>query len=125
MKHIALIFAGFLISTFIFTHTSCKKTDTDCIASIRCVDSTGKSLPNASVLLYATVQSATNPAVTYTADLKANGTTDNAGQVKFTFQFPAIYDVLATATVNSKTITGTSIIKLEVGETIAKTVTVK
>jgi len=125
MKHIVLIFAGFLISTFVFTHTSCKKTNSDCIASIKCVDSTGKAFSNVNVLLYATVKNATNPAVSYTADVEASGTTDNTGQVRFTFAFPAIYDVLATTTVSSKTYTGSSIIKLETGQTVQKTVTVK
>lgn len=125
MKHFVLVFAGFLLSTFVLTHTSCKKKDTDCIASITCVDTNGAALSNMSVLLYATVKSATNPAVTYTADLKANGTTDGGGQVKFKFQLPAIYDILATGSIGTKTVSGTGIIKLEEGKTVEKTVTVK
>jgi hypothetical protein len=125
MKYIVLIFAGFLISAFIFSTASCKKKDTDCIASVTCVDSVGNTLINANVLLYAAVKSATNPATTYTADITASGVTDNDGMVKFKFQFPAIYDILATATVGTRTITGSGIIKLEEGKTSEKTVTVK
>jgi len=125
MKHIALIFAGFLISGFVFTYSSCKKKDTDCIARVICVDSTGAAMPNANVLLYAAVKSATNPSATYTADLKADGATASDGSVKFTFEFPAIFDVLATTVVGTKTLTGKSIIKLEEGKTTEKTVTVK
>lgn len=125
MKHIVLVFAGFLVSAFIFSTVSCKKKETDCIASVTCVDSLGNSLANANVLLYAAIKSSTNPAVTYTADLQASGTTNSDGQVKFTFEFPAIYDVLATTTVGTRTISGSGIIKLEEGKTAEKSITVK
>jgi hypothetical protein len=62
---------------------------------------------------------------TFTADVKASGTTDAGGQVNFTFKLPAIYDIKATVTSGTRTITGTSIIKLEEGKTVSKTVTLK
>ena len=110
MKQIAIILAGFLISTFALTTTSCEK-NTDCVATINCVDSVGVPVNNAAVLLYATIKTATGGTVT--ADLKANGTTDAGGQVKFTFKLPAIYDIRATCVLTApttKTIVGTGII---------------
>ena len=119
-KPIVLVIAGFFISFFIFTTSSCNK-DTDCKATIKCVDSLGHPLNGASVLLYATVKTPTS-SVTYTADLKANGNTDATGQVNFTFKLPAIYDVYATYSA-ARTFTGLGIIKLEVGQSVETTVT--
>lgn len=124
MKQIAIILAGFLISTFALTNISCQK-NTDCVATINCVDSLGVPVNNAAVLLYATIK--TSGGGTVTADLKANATTDAGGQVKFTFKLPAIYDIRATAvlTAPTKTIVGTGIIKLEEGKGSEKTVTLR
>jgi len=125
MKPIAIILAGFLISTFLLTNTSCVK-NTDCKATINCVDSLGVPVNNAAVLLYATIK--TSSGGTVTADLKANATTDAGGQVKFTFKLPAIYDIRATVILPSpstRTLVGTGIIKLEEGKGAEKTVTLK
>ncbi len=125
MKQIAILIAGFLISTFALTSTSCQK-NTDCKATITCVDSTGVPVNNAAVLLYATIK--TSSGGTVTADLKANANTDDGGQVKFTFKLPAIYDIRATVVVTSpstRTLVGTGIIKLEEGKGTDKTVTLK
>lgn len=122
MKPLALIFSGFLLSCIFLTNTSCQK-NTDCKATVRCVDTTGVPVNGANVLLYATIK--TSNGGTVTADLKANGTTDSGGEVKFTFKLPAIYDIKATTTVGTKTITGTGIIKLEEGKGSDKTVTLK
>ncbi len=122
MKQIAIILAGFLISTFALTNTSCQK-NTDCVATINCVDSVGVPVNNAAVLLYATIKTASGGTVT--ADLKANAVTDAGGSVKFTFKLPAIYDIKATLASPTKTIVGTGIIKLEEGKGSEKTVTLK
>ncbi|MBA2612900.1 MAG: hypothetical protein H0U95_13080 [Bacteroidetes bacterium] len=125
MKPIAIILAGFLISTFALTNTSCVK-NTDCKATINCVDSLGIPVNNATVLLYATIK--TSSGGTVTADVKANGTTDAGGEVKFTFKLPAIYDIRATVILTSpstRTLIGTGIIKLEEGKGATKTVTLK
>lgn len=125
MKPIAVILAGFLISTFLLTTTSCVK-NTDCKATVNCVDSLGVPVNNANVLLYATIK--TSSGGTVTADLKANATTDAGGQVKFTFKLPAIYDIRATVILPSpstRTLVGTGIIKLEEGKGAEKTVTLK
>ena len=123
MKPFALLAAGFLLSGFLFTTTSCEK-ETDCKAAIQCVDSTGVPVNNADVLLYALVKSPDGK-TTYTADVKANGITDGDGQAYFTFKLPAIYDIKATRAAGTKTITGTGIIKLEEGKTVEKVVTLK
>ncbi len=109
---------------------SCEK-NTDCKATVKCVDATGSAVPNAAVQLYANVKTAQN--TTVIADLKANGVTDGGGNVSFVFKLPAIYDIVATTTaVNTgttgpatSTLVGNSIIKLEEGKTVEKTVTLK
>lgn len=123
MKHFVLLFAGFLLSGFIFTNTSCQK-ETDCKATVKCIDSTGGPVSNAYVELFALVKGPDGK-TTYTADVKANGNTDGAGEVKFTFKLPAIYDVKATLAVGTKTLMGIGIIKLEEGETVEKVITLK
>jgi hypothetical protein len=126
MKQLALLFSGFLLSSFLFTNTSCQK-ETDCKATVRCIDSTGALVGDAFVLLYAQVKDPSDPtgATTNTADVKATGTTDAGGEVKFTFKLPAIFDIQATAALGTRTITGKSIIKLEEGKTVDKVVTLK
>jgi hypothetical protein len=122
MKPLVIIVAGFLLSCFLLTGTSCQK-NTDCKATVRVVDTSGVPVSNANVLLYATIK--TSNGGTVTADLKANGTTDTGGEVRFTFKLPAIYDIKATQVVGTKTLTGTGIIKLEEGKGSDKTVTLK
>jgi hypothetical protein len=126
MKPFLMLFSGFLISCLIFTGTSCQK-ETDCIAVVICTDSVGSTLGNTYVQLYALVKDPTDPkgTATFTADVKANGITDGGGQVKFTFKLPAIYDIKATSVVGTRTVTGASIIKLEEGKSVSKTVTLK
>ncbi|MCW3076721.1 MAG: hypothetical protein JWO32_1330 [Bacteroidetes bacterium] len=122
MKPLFIIVTGFLFACLLLTGTSCQK-NTDCKATVTCVDSTGVPVNNANVLLYATIKTAQGGTVT--ADLKANGTTDAGGQVKFTFKLPAIYDIRATTVIATRTLTGTGIIKLEEGKGSDKTVTLK
>lgn len=122
MKPISLFFAGIFFSFFTLTNSSCTK-ETDCKAVIKCVDSTGAGVANATVLLYATVKNSTG--TTYTADVKADGVADNNGEIDFLFKLPAIYDINATLVIDTKTITGLSIIKLEEGKTVEKVVTMK
>jgi hypothetical protein len=126
MKPLLMLLSGFVISGLIFTSTSCQK-QTDCQAVVICTDSVGTALGNTYVQLYALVKDPTDPkgTATFTADVKANGTTDGGGQVKFTFKLPAIYDIKATCVVGTKTVTGASIIKLEEGKSVSKTVTLK
>ncbi len=123
MKPLILIVAGFFLSCFLFTNTSCRK-HTDCVAVIDCVDSTGTvTVPNVNVQLYATVKTASGGTVV--ADLKGNAITDSDGKVKFTFKLPAIYDIKASIKTGTRTLIGTGIIKLEEGKTVGKTVTLR
>lgn len=108
----------FLIVFLFITGTSCDK-KTDCIARITCLDSLGMPMPNAAVKLFANVK--TPQGGTVTADLKADGITDDGGFVSFTFKLPAIYDIRAT----KGSLTGISIIKLEEGKVTEKTVVVR
>jgi hypothetical protein len=122
MKSIVIVLAGFIISCLVFTNTSCRK-NTDCVAAINCVDSTGTSWSNANVQLYAVVKTASGGTVI--ADVKANGPTDGDGRAKFTFKLPAIYDIRATAQSGTRTFKGSGIIKLEEGKTVEATVTLR
>jgi hypothetical protein len=126
MKHLVLLLSGFIVSSLVFTSYSCQK-DTDCKARVICQDSTGANVANANVLLYAVVKDPSDPKgqATYTADVKANGTSDASGQVSFVFKLPAIYDIRATITAGTRTLVGTGIIKLEEGKTVEKAVTLK
>jgi stress response protein SCP2 len=123
MRPIALLAAGTFLACITFTSVSCEK-ETDCKAVVTCVDSVGTPVNNADVILYALVKSPDGK-TTYTADVKAQGFTEGDGTVNFTFKLPAIYDIKATATVATRTLTGIGIIKLEEGKTIEKTVTMK
>ena len=126
MKQFVLLLSGFILSSFLFVGTSCQK-DTECKARVICHDSAGAAVSNASVLLYAVVKDPTDPKgqATYTADVKATGSSDASGQVSFVFKLPAIYDIRATTTVGTRTFVGTGIIKLEEGTSVEKTVTLK
>ncbi len=112
---------------------SCQK-NTDCKATVKCVDAGGSPVANAAVQLFATVKTGSaSQTGTVIADLKANGVSDGAGNVSFVFKLPAIYDIVATTTAASTstngpattTIVGNSIIKLEEGKSVEKTVTLK
>ncbi len=113
---VAILAVGFLFIT------SCKK-NTDCVANIVCNDSTGVGMSGATVYLYANVK--TPVGGTITADIRATGVTDGGGRVSFTFKLPAIYDVKALRTVGSASMVGISIIKLEEGKAVEKTVVVR
>ena len=121
MRVIALLIGSFLVSGLFVGLNSCKK-ETACIASIKCIDSVGNGVSNAYVMLYALVKSADGKRVD-TADVRANGTSDADGMLKITFKLPATYDIYATKQLGAKKLTGLSVIKLEDGQTIEKTVT--
>lgn len=117
----SIFFVSVILISFAFC--SCQK-ETDCIATIKCIDSTGVIISDANVSLYAIVKNSAG--VTYTADVKANGVTNSLGEFNQTFALPGIYDILSTYTTDKNLlITGKSIIKLEEGKTIVKIVTLK
>lgn len=119
MKQVAIVLAACFASIL----TSCQK-PTDCKTTIRCVDSTGVPIANAKINLFAPVKTGTPP-TTVNADVKADASSDNGGEAKFVFKLPAIFDVKATATVGTKTLTGTGIVKLEEGKGTEKVITLK
>ena len=100
------------------TNTSCQK-KTDCIAIVNCVDTLGAPKGGVDVRLFANVKTTTGGTVT--ADLKANAITGSDKQASFTFKLPAIYDIKCT----SGSYTTASIIKLEEGKSVDKTVTIR
>lgn len=126
MKSFLLLISGLVLTGILLTAPSCKK-DTECKATVRCVDSVGAPVAGANVLLYAQVKDPTDPkgVATFTGDIKASAVTDGGGEVKFTFKLPAILDIKATGNIGNKSILGQSIIKLEEGESVSKTVTLK
>lgn len=105
-----------LISIILF---SCNKSK-DCSVNIKCKDTNGSNVQNATVKLYANVQTDANkkPII---ADLKASGQTDSEGRSSFIFKLPAIYNVDVTS--GNKTATG--IVKLEEGKTVTEEIIVK
>jgi len=122
-KSLLLFISGCLAFTVILSGTSCQK-DTDCKATVKCVDSLDAPVAGADVFLYAGVESPDGK-TTYTGDVTASGTTAGDGTVQFVFKLPAIFDIRATKIIGTNTITGVGIIKLEEGKTVDKTVTLK
>ncbi len=98
--------------------SACQK-KTDCQASVTINDENGLPLQGVDVRLFANVKTQENGTVT--ADLKANGITDETGRVFFNFKLPAIYDIKAI----SGTYTTTGIIKLEEGKKVNKNLEIK
>jgi hypothetical protein len=116
LKH--FIFVLGLTSVIGFSISSCGK-KTDCTAVIYTKDSVDMPISGARVLLFANVKTATGG--TITADLKADGVTDESGRVSFVFKLPAIYDIKASV----GTYSGAGIVKLEEGKSVDKTITLR
>ena len=124
MKHLLLLFSGLLLTGVLFTTASCHK-NTDCKARVKVLyDSTGTPAPGAHVLLFAQVKITDGkpPAI---GDVKAEGNTGGDGTVEFIFELPAIFDVHATQMFGATSYSSAGIIKLEEGETVEKTLTLK
>lgn len=118
------LFIGTLAFAFltIALSTSCEK-KTDCKVTIKTVDSTGFAVSNVRVKLYANVKNSTG--ATVEADLKAEGTSDASGQTTFTFKLPAILDIKAIGLAGADSLQGIGIVKLEIGKSVEKSVTMK
>jgi hypothetical protein len=100
-------FFSLLIFALAESATSCKK-ETECEAIVTVNDTNGVPVQGASVRVFA-------------GQVDQSGTSDGAGQVKFTFQHPAILDIHALH-VNFPGDTAKGIIRLEEGEEVRKTV---
>lgn len=124
MKTVFLTISAFCLITSYLLLPSCTK-DTTCVAIVHCKDSSGvTALADVNVKLYALIKSADGK-TTYTGDITQSGTTNAAGQVRFEFKLPAIFDVYALRTKGTQTLTGSGIIKLEEGTTTEKTILLK
>lgn len=121
MKIFSLFLSFVLIVALFIGLGSCKK-ETSCVASIQCVDMAGNNVDNATVMLYALVISNDGKKVD-TADVRTSGITDSDGMVKFTFKLPATYDINAIKYIGGQKYNKLSVIKLEEGKTVTKTVT--
>ena len=111
-KVITFGFPCAILLAFLFVEStvSCKK-PTDCTAVVTVLDSTTHAaVPGADVKLYANI--------TPPGQIQGEGRTDGSGSIKFVFQLPAIFDVLAT----TPTQKGTGIIQLQIGQTVTYTV---
>jgi hypothetical protein len=121
MKIFSLCLSFFLVTALFISLGSCKK-ETNCIASVQCVDMAGNNVDNATVMLYALVISNDGKKVD-TADVRTSGVTDSDGMVKFTFKLPATYDINAIKYIGGQKYNKLGVIKLEEGKTVTKTVT--
>lgn len=100
------------------TSVSCNK-PTDCKVIITVLDSNSVPVSGATVKLYSS-----NPP----GQITGTATTDGSGNADFNFKLPAIFDIAASKTVTvpvTKTMTGTGIIQLQIGETVNSTVTIR
>ena len=118
MKLKSFLLAFPLLGAMLITNTSCDK-KTDCMATVICKDANGMLLRGATIQLLAYVKTPLKG--TITADVRANGVTDENGKVTFTFKLPAIFDIKA----SKGNLTGTGIIKLEEGNGVEKAVTIQ
>lgn len=123
-KFYSILFIAF-VGIITFEWSSCKGPQ-PCKGIITVYDSAG-TRPQAGAAVYLYAQVNYNGNITY-GDLKANGTTDAAGQVKFTIKNPCILDVRATVAKCDSTplhphyCMGTAIIVFEAGKTNSKSV---
>jgi hypothetical protein len=100
-------FFVFLILLSVMEFSSCKN-DTECEAVVTVNDTAGLPLQGATIRLFA-------------GEVEQFGTSDAAGQAEFTFEHPAILDIIATDTLFPGD-TAKGILKLEEGEKVRKTV---
>jgi len=102
------------------TGVSCGKKDTTCTAVIKVIRTNGSAVSGAKVRLTSNAGLATSKEL---ADyLPADELTDANGLATFEFKYPGILDVEVTHIAYGA---GTDLIKLEVGETVNKTVTIQ
>jgi|GEM_PF-1305056 len=98
--------------------TGCKK-DTECDATITVLDANGVPVPGALVKLTATGQNGPG-------DVVDQQSTDAYGKTHHTFKLPAIFNIEATHQgPPAKTNNNADVIRLEIGETVEKSVTIQ
>ena len=113
----ALFFACLLLLS---VGISCKKEDTTCIAKIIVIRPNGNTVSGAQVTLTSNFGlSSDNDLADY---LPAKQLTDGNGEATFEFKYPSILDIEVTHISYGS---GNDLIKLEIGETVDKYVTVE
>ncbi|MEI6815400.1 MAG: hypothetical protein WCL14_02225 [Bacteroidota bacterium] len=113
-----LLLIGALTAVFI---PSCKK-NTDCTAIIHVIDTAGKAVPNAIVILHKTNVTQYNGVTANVSDTKVS---DVAGETSHTFQLPAVLDItVKTDTTKLPIRIGSGVVRLQEGETVEQTVRV-
>ena len=121
MKSLFRIFSLSLITSVLLSSISCKKEDETCTAVIKVVTVNGTPANGAKVTLTSEHGLAEAPEL---ADyLPAEKLTDLNGLATFEFKLPAILDVQVVHV--SSTAVSSDLIKLEVGKTVNKTVTLQ
>ena len=109
------------VSIFLLAAGSCAKKDETCTAVIKVVGVNGTPANGARVTLTSNFGLGTNNELaTY---LPAEKLTDLNGLAEFTFRQPAILDIEVTHITSSEI--STDLIKLEVGKTVSKTITLQ
>ncbi len=103
------------------TVAGCKKKDTTCTAVIKVIRTNGSVVSGAKVRLTSNwgLTQSNNELADY---LPADELTDANGMATFEFKYPGILDVEVTQIAYGS---GTDLIKLEVGETVTKVVTIQ
>ncbi len=113
----ALFFACLLLLS---VGISCKKEDTTCIAKIIVIRPNGNTVSGAQVTLTSNYGlSSDNDLADY---LPAKQLTDGNGEATFEFKYPSILDIEVTHISYGS---GNDLIKLEIGQTVDKYVTVE
>jgi len=99
---------------------SCRKEDTTCFVVIKVVRLDGLVVSGANVKITSNFANTNgvNPLASYLPAVKV---TDSEGKAEFQFKYQAILDVEASSVFG----TGNSIVKLQPGETVSKTVVIQ
>lgn len=111
------ILAAGLLFLLTLTVTGCKK-DTQCDATITVRDTNGLPVAGALVKLTATGQNGPG-------DVVDQQNTDASGQTHHSFKLPAIFNIEATTTTPPRTNNNADVIRLEIGESVTKEVTIQ
>lgn len=103
---------------------SCKREDQTCTVLIQVVRANGGSVPSAKVRMTSNeaLTSGDGEIASYLSNEQNTKLTDGNGQATFTFENPAILDVLVSHISYG---TASDLIKLEPGKTVAKTITLQ
>jgi hypothetical protein len=110
----------FLAISFSILSNSCRKEDDTCFVVIKVVRLDGLSVSGANVKLTSNFANTngTNPLASYLPAVKV---TDSEGKAEFQFKYQAILDAEASSVFGN----GATIVKLQPGETVSKTIVIQ